>query len=164
VAAVPNVVTQTAEAAPAPAPVAAQPSVPEQAAPKAPRDAVPAVSAAPAPAPAPAAAPAASPTAAVKVDVIAQQSVWISVRADGQYSFSGVLEPNQSRSVAASQNVLLKLGNAGGVSVVLNGKPLGPLGKDGDVRTLQLTSGGFKIVPPEAPKPAPSGDSPINPL
>ena len=47
-----------------------------------------------------------------------------------------------------------------GVTVSLNGKPIGPLGDKGVVRTLQLTSGGFKILPPDVPKPAPPTDLP----
>ncbi|MBZ5575236.1 MAG: DUF4115 domain-containing protein [Acidobacteriia bacterium] len=95
-----------------------------------------------------------NPDAAVRVDVTAEESVWISIRADGQSSFTGVLDANQTRTVAANKTVWLKVGNAGGISVLLNGKPIGPLGEKGAVRTLQLTSGGFKILPPDVPKPA----------
>lgn len=115
----------------------------------------------------PAAVSEANPNAAVRVEVTAEESVWISARADGQSSFTGVLEANQTRAVAANNSVWLKVGNAGGVSVSLNGKPIGPLGAKGVVRTIQLTSGGFKILPPDVPKPAPLTDSPTdspNPL
>ena len=83
-----------------------------------------------------------------------------SFRLDGQPFFTGVLDAAQRRTVAASRTVWLKVGNAGGVNVLLNGKPIGPLGDKGVVRTLQLTSGGFKILPPDEPKPAPAADSP----
>ena len=99
----------------------------------------------------------------MRVEVAALESTWIWVRTDGQYSFSGVLDANQTRTLAANRNVLLKIGNAGGVEVRFNGKPIGPLGAKGSVRTVQFTSGGFQIVPPEAPKPAPPTES-ANPL
>ncbi|HWB85338.1 MAG TPA: RodZ domain-containing protein [Bryobacteraceae bacterium] len=108
------------------------------------------------PAPAPADAPAAAvqnPNAPVRVEITAQQPAWVSARVDGKYAFSGTLQQNQTRTADANETVLLRLGNAGGVSVSLNGKPVGPLGEQGQVRTVQLTSGGFQIVPPE-PKPA----------
>ncbi|HLK49576.1 MAG TPA: RodZ domain-containing protein [Bryobacteraceae bacterium] len=105
----------------------------------------------------------ADPNAAVRVEVLAQEASWIWMRADGQFSFSGVLEANQAHTVTANRNVILKLGNAGGVDVRLNGKPIGPLGAKGAVRTIQLTPGGFQIVPPEVPSPAPPTESP-NPL
>lgn len=91
----------------------------------------------------------------VKVEVTAAEPVWILARADGNYSFSGVLEANQTRTVEATTTVLLRLGNAGGVTITLNGKPIGEVGPKGQVRTVQLTSGGFQIV---VPKPSPVGD------
>jgi len=94
-----------------------------------------------------------NPNAAVRVELTAAEQVWVSVRSDGRSIFSGVLEPNQSRTVDANATVTLVIGNAGGVSVQLNGKPIGSLGLRGQVRNVQLTSGGFEIV---SPKPAES--------
>jgi len=110
--------------------------------------------------------PAASPTpqqaatpGAVHVELTATEAAWVLVRADGKYLFSGTLDPNQSRTVDANTSVLLWLGNAGGVDVALNGKPLGSLGPKGQVRTYQLTSGGFQAVVAD-PKPT----VPVDPL
>ena len=94
-----------------------------------------------------------NPDAAVRLQITAEESVWVLVRTDGKYLFSGTLAPNQVRTVEAGETVLLRLGNAGGVSVTLNGKPVGPLGPKGQIRTVQFTSGGFQIVPPP-PKPS----------
>jgi cytoskeleton protein RodZ len=92
---------------------------------------------------------------AVRVQLTAQEPVWVSARADGKYVFSDTLDPGQSRNVEAGSTVLLRLGNAGGIEIALNGKPIGPVGPKGQVRTLQLTSGGFQIVsePPKAAAP-----------
>jgi cytoskeletal protein RodZ len=87
----------------------------------------------------------------VKVAVTAAEPVWILARTDGKYSFSGTLEANETRTVEAESIVLLRLGNAGGVTITLNGKSIGEVGPKGQVRTVQLTSGGFQIV---APKPS----------
>ena len=87
----------------------------------------------------------------VRVEVTAGETVWILARADGQFAFSGTLEANQSRTVEATGEVLLRLGNAGAVTLQLNGKPIGPGGPKGQVRTLQFTSGGFHIVPAKPP-------------
>jgi cytoskeleton protein RodZ len=95
---------------------------------------------------------------AVRVDLTAAEPVWILVRSDGKYVFSGVLSPNQSRTVEAASNVFLQVGNAGGVTIALNGKPIGSFGSRGEVRNLQLTSGGFQIVAARK-----SGD-PLDPL
>ncbi|HJT90002.1 MAG TPA: DUF4115 domain-containing protein, partial [Bryobacteraceae bacterium] len=97
------------------------------------------------------------------VQLTAEEPVWVSARSDGKYLFSGTLDPAQSRTIDANSAVVLRIGNAGGVQVSLNGKPLGPLGPKGQVRTVQFTSGGFQIVPPAAPKPA-SGEEILDPL
>ena len=90
-------------------------------------------------------------TAPVHVEVTADEAVWILVRVDGKYSFSGTLEANQTRSVEAAGTVILRLGNAGSVNITLNGKPIGPVGPKGQARTVQFTSGGFQIVPAKPP-------------
>jgi cytoskeleton protein RodZ len=96
--------------------------------------------------------------APVRVQLTADEPVWVLARADGKYLFSGTLEANETRSVEANGTLLLRFGNAGGVTVTLNGKPLGVLGPKGQVRDVQFTSGGFQIV--AAPKP-PSLPNPI---
>ena len=115
----------------------------------------------------PAAAPPApaNPDAPVRVEIVADQESWVSLSADGKSAFIGVMDASQSRTVAASRDVKLKVGNAGGVTVRLNGKPIGPLGAEGEVKSLQLTPGGFKILPPDVPKPGPLTDptDPANP-
>ncbi|SPE32513.1 Transcriptional regulator, XRE family [Candidatus Sulfopaludibacter sp. SbA6] len=93
-----------------------------------------------------------NPNAAVRVEVTAGETVWVLAQGDGKYLFSGTLEANQTRTVEANEKVLLRLGNAGGVTITLNGKPIGAVGPKGQVRTVQFTSGGFQIV--AAPKPS----------
>ena len=90
----------------------------------------------------------------VKVQLTADEPVWVLARADGKYLFSGTLDEKETRTVEADNSVLLRFGNAGGVNVSLNGKDLGALGPKGQVRTVQFTSGGFHIVPaPKVPAP-----------
>lgn len=100
----------------------------------------------------PAPEPPSNPNAPVRVQVTAEEAVWVLARADGKYLFSGTLEPSQSRSAEANEKLILRLGNAGGVAISLNGKPIGPIGPKGQVREVQFTSGGFQIV--AAPKPS----------
>jgi cytoskeleton protein RodZ len=167
----------TADMAPPAAPVeSAQPRVETPAAPEpqpqaqaspAPTEPSAAPTQPAAPPPQPAAPPAAaSPTntaargtAPVRVQVVAEEAVWVLARADGKYLFSGTLEAHESRTVEATERLTLRLGNAGGVSISLNGKPVGPVGPKGQVRELQFTSGGFQIV--AVPKPSLPEDRPI---
>jgi cytoskeletal protein RodZ len=107
--------------------------------------------------PAAAAAPAApSAPGPVHVTITALEPVWVRAASDGKYAFSGTIDANQTRTVDANETVTLRLGNAGGVSIELNGKPIGAVGPKGQVRNVQLTSGGFQIVEaPKSPGPAP---------
>ncbi len=93
-----------------------------------------------------------NPNPTVRVEVTAAEAVWVLAQNDGKYLFSGTMEPNQSRTIESDGTVTLRLGNAGGVNILLNGKPVGAVGPRGQVRTVQFTSGGFHIVP--APKPS----------
>jgi cytoskeleton protein RodZ len=104
-------------------------------------------------------------TEAVRVELVVAEPVWVSVQRDGHSIFQGELQPNEIRTVAANTEITLKLGNAGGLTILLNGKPIPPPGPKGQVRTVQLTSGGFQIVPPPAaPASAPRAPALLEPL
>jgi cytoskeleton protein RodZ len=92
-----------------------------------------------------------NPDATVHVEITADEAVWVRARSDGKYAFSATMEAHTTRTVEGVKEVNLLLGNAGGVTISLNGKPIGPAGPKGQVRTIQLTSGGFQIVSPKAP-------------
>jgi cytoskeleton protein RodZ len=97
-----------------------------------------------------------APGGSVKVEISAAEPVWVLARADGKFLFSGTLDANQTKTVEANGTVVLRVGNAGGLNITLNGKPIGPLGPKGQVRDVQFTSGGFQIVAaPKPPSPPP---------
>jgi cytoskeleton protein RodZ len=142
--------TQPVSEAQAPTPSTEQPALPgPQGAPAGPAGTPPAPVAG---------ASASNPNTAVRVELTADEPVWVLARSDGKYLFSGTLGAKESRTFEAASTVLLRLGNAGGVSITLNGKPVGPVGPKGQVRTVQFTSGGFEIV--AVPKPS----APLEPL
>ena len=92
-----------------------------------------------------------NPDATVHVEITADESVWVLARADGKYAFSATMDAHTTRTVEGVKDVTVRLGNAGGVTISLNGKPIGPAGPKGQVRTIQFTSGGFQIVPAKPP-------------
>ena len=102
-----------------------------------------------------------NPDATVHVEITADEPVWVLARTDGKYAFSGTLAAGQTRLVEGVKDVVLRLGNAGSVTISLNGKPVGSVGPTGQPRTLQLTSGGFQIV---AAKPPSVPLDPLDPL
>ncbi len=104
-------------------------------------------------------------TGAVHVELVVAEPVWVSVQRDGTPIYQGELQPNEIRTVAANSEITLKLGNAGGVTILLNGKPIPSPGPKGQVRTVQLTSGGFQILPAaSAPAPLPRAPAFLTPL
>lgn len=66
---------------------------------------------------------------------------WIEVRVDGQPSLQGTFTAGTSKEVKGTNKIeLVTVGNAGGLSVTLNGKALPSLGKAGEVlRNVVLT-------------------------
>jgi len=116
--------------------------------------------ASPAPTPQPTApvsqpSPAPSDTAHVRVGLSADETTWVSISSDGKNVFAQALEPHETKIVEASSKVRLLVGNAGGVEISLNGKPIGPIGPRGQVRIVELTPAGFQIVPRNPPTPEP---------
>jgi cytoskeleton protein RodZ len=99
------------------------------------------------------ATPNSSPSDAIRLKLTAQEPVWVRASNNGKFMFSGTIEPGQPKEIDATGQVELLLGNAGGINIDLNGKPIGPFGPKGQVRTVHLTSGGFNIVPPKPAAP-----------
>jgi cytoskeletal protein RodZ len=95
----------------------------------------------------PAAGPA-SPGNKVTLDLLAHEATWVSVSSDGKPVFSGILQPNQSKTVGGKESAKMRVGNAAGIEVRLNGKLLGPLGARGQVLIVLFTPDNFQIFSP----------------
>ena len=108
-----------------------------------------------APVPVAAAEPAPTDAAHVRVGLSADEKTWISISSDGKNVFAQSMEPHETKIVEASSKVRLLVGNAGGLEISLNGKPIGPIGPRGQVRVVELTPAGFQIVPRKPPTPEP---------
>lgn len=94
------------------------------------------VSASPGPAPTireEAVAEPANPAAGVSMVLEFEQDSWTEVSADGQTIFSGLSRRGTKQRFEARDGFRLTLGNAGGVRVTVDGRPLEPLGGAGQV-------------------------------
>jgi transcriptional regulator with XRE-family HTH domain len=87
----------------------------------------------------------------VVLKLSATERTWLSVSSDGKEIFAGILEPSQSKTLTGLDSATMKVGNAGGIDVLWNGKIISPLGPRGQVLTIKITREDFEIVPP-APK------------
>jgi len=76
------------------------------------------------------------------------QACWVEVRVDDQPPFQGTFTAGTSKEVKGTSKIeLVSVGNAGGLSVTLNGKALPSLGKSGEVvRNIILTSDTLKSL------------------
>ncbi len=60
------------------------------------------------------------------------QTSWLQVRVDGQLALEGTFPPGTTK-LFHGKHATLRIGNAGGVEIAINGRPLGKLGGAGDV-------------------------------
>jgi len=79
-----------------------------------------------------------------KVSIKAREDSWYSVQKDGEPAIEGILKADKHKDFKAKQELVLKIGNAGGVEINHNGKPVGPLGEQGVARTLTFKSSGLE--------------------
>jgi cytoskeletal protein RodZ len=87
----------------------------------------------------------------VVLSLSATEKTWLSITSNGKKIFSGILEPSQSKTLTGAEDATLKVGNAGGIEVLWNGKSIGPIGPRGQVRTVQFTPEKFRILSPDEP-------------
>ncbi|HEY3742661.1 MAG TPA: RodZ domain-containing protein [Bryobacteraceae bacterium] len=99
--------------------------------------------------------PDAGPGSNVSLSLSAIEPTWITITSDGKTVYTGILEPQQSKLLAGKQNVVIKVGNAAGLEVKWNGKAIGRIGDQKQVRTILFTDKDFQIVKPPAPAPNP---------
>ena len=90
-------------------------------------------------------------TGDVQIELAATEQTWLSITPDGKQVFSGVLQPAEVRLIAAHEAATIRVGNAGGITIRLNGKAIGPIGQNGQVRTLVINKAGFQIIDPKPP-------------
>ncbi len=65
--------------------------------------------------------------------LFAAEDSYYSYRADNIHVMSGILKKGETRVIKANSQIDLTLGNAGGVTAELNGKKMGPFGKEAEV-------------------------------
>jgi hypothetical protein len=111
----------------------------------------PAVRATPAPppveAPKPAdPAPAPAPSSP-RVELKAIEPAWIAISIDGRQTAARLLDAGQMEIIESGGAIRIRLGNAGGVEISANGKPVGPVGAKGQVRIVEFKGNTFRIVP-----------------
>lgn len=156
------------------APPAAEPAVAEESipAPVAPADVVTAEreaasDAEPAAAESPVAATSTSAEGPLWLQIVANEETWVDITSGEQRLFRGILLPNERKNISGLEQARLVVGNAAGLEIIFNGKPVGPIGGRGQVRVVVLTpegariselGGAFRSQPPEGETTEPDGE------
>ena len=77
------------------------------------------------------------------VQVNAKEDSWVSIVADGKSVMQRVLAADKHKKIKAGKSLILRTGNAGGIEVSFNGRPLGALGNENEPRTLTFNASGL---------------------
>ncbi len=85
--------------------------------------------------------------AAFTVIVRAEKTTWVSIVADGNPVAQETLIAPAHTSVRATHEVVVKTGNAAGISFLLNGRIIPSHGTDGETGTFVLDSSGLRQTP-----------------
>jgi cytoskeleton protein RodZ len=75
----------------------------------------------------------------------AVEETWVSLQVDDQPEKEMTFKAGEGISIQASNRIRIIIGNAGGLDLILNGKPLDKFGKPGEVLTLLFTSQGVEV-------------------
>jgi uncharacterized protein DUF4115 len=105
--------------------------------------------------------PAVQPTAALALVIEARRSVWLRTTIDGRADDGRIVDAGAQSRITADREVSIRAGDAGAISVSVNGGPPQVLGRDGEVVMRRFTAGeqptsGESSAPNSAPNPQPS--------
>jgi cytoskeleton protein RodZ len=78
--------------------------------------------------------PVATQSTSLVLQLAAREPCWVEARVDGESVMNRVLIVGETTTIQAADEILLSVGNAGGLAVSVNGQPGLALGRDGEVR------------------------------
>ncbi len=81
----------------------------------------------------------------------AEETTWVSLTADGKPVAHETLIAPAHTAVRAAHEIVVKAGNAAGISFVLNGKEIPAQGNEGEVKTFTFDSTGLQTAPQPQP-------------
>lgn len=75
----------------------------------------------------------------VTVLLTATRDCWVTATADGERAIFRLLREGDRETLRGEREVVIRAGDAGALSLVVNGRDVGSFGSAGQVRTLQIT-------------------------
>ena len=83
--------------------------------------------------------PAVAKPSSITMELTPTASCWVSVTADGEAVFSGLMAAGDRRAVNANEHIVISVGDAGAFSYTVNGVKGLPLGAAGEVVSKRIT-------------------------
>jgi len=118
----------------------------------------------PAPAPPPQRPAAPAPEGPLWFEIAARETTWVRVKAADETLFEGLLEPGERRRFVGLTLATMRVGNAGGLILTVNGRPYGPVGPPGGIRIVTLTPQRTEVsIPPLRRPTGLADDAPATP-
>jgi hypothetical protein len=90
---------------------------------------------------------AAAPLSTFTLLIRAEKTTWVLVTADGKPIAQETLIAPAHTSVRAAREIVVRAGNAAGISFLLDGKEIPATGNEGEVKTYVFDANGVKVVP-----------------
>jgi cytoskeletal protein RodZ len=79
------------------------------------------------------------PVTDLRMQIAPRATCWVSVNADGERVFSGLMAAGEKHTVTAREQIVVNVGDAGAFEYILNGRPGRALGAPGEVVSKRIT-------------------------
>ncbi len=80
----------------------------------------------------------------LKIEV--SDSAWLRIVYNDSLAEEGIFAPGEEKTWQGYENFYMRIGNAGGIHLFLDGKFLGPLPQSGIITNIQINKDGFKTI------------------
>ncbi|HET9195369.1 MAG TPA: RodZ domain-containing protein [Vicinamibacterales bacterium] len=100
------------------------------------------------------------PRSPLSIRLSAKETSWVRVTADGRVTAERIFRPGETENIRASREVSIRAGDAGAVTVAVDGRQPVALGREGEVVTRRFTVQASRV---ERTAPAPVAATPRNP-
>jgi hypothetical protein len=99
----------------------------------------------------------------VSVNVAAKRSSWIRLTVDGRVTVERIFKAGETQQIRNARDVSIRAGDAGAVTVSVDGRQATPLGREGEVVTRRFAAGPARVPPADVsrPTPAPSASASV---
>jgi hypothetical protein len=75
----------------------------------------------------------------VSIDVTTRRAVWMRVTIDGKRELEREVPQGQRIPLHGERTIVIRVGDAGAVTIARDGRDLGPLGRDGVIATREFS-------------------------